>query len=579
MHRPGQGAERRPLGPRNHQAGDMGAHKPHGGADMGPPHKPQAHGQHRGGHDHGHGQVQGGHHQPRQVGRELPAPRRRDADAYQPARHEPRPEPAGDDDTTCEQMRQQIVQAIKKSGAKEPADCKVEITEGKMEFIFPYNGLVPVADVQRVVTSFAGRREKVTVGFLKQFMVIHIPDYSSLPNAQDRIPYSTEVMIPLDKKGKALVHSQRRCFSTEEVDLCVQVYKAGSEEAKVKQAAGGGKDKNNAMNLVAELGDDPTVEEVAEKLLEMGVEVFMPAVISPALNSDMSDSKKGIRPETCEKLWGNIAGYENVKASVKQCITLPLLRPDLFQRMALLARGEAQRGGKRTNGVLFTGPPGVGKTSMAKVASHAAGIPLVYVPVEGIMSKWYGEAEQRLRSVFDLTRKLGRAVLFLDELDAFAGSRENNMHEATRRILSVLLRQLDGLDMEEEEEAEKVTTKYVVTVGATNRPDDLDAALLSRFDQSIHFPLPSEYERGAIFGTYAAVLSKEQCAELAKVCPGFAGRDIVECCRQAERLWLYQLLNGDDTAVDMSVSDLKPPPIKIYLEAVQTRIRQTGVKE
>ena len=110
------------------------------------------------------------------------------------------------------------------------------------------------------------------------------------------------------------------------------------------------------------------------------------------------------------------------------------------------------------------------------------------------MSKWYGQGEQQLSALFEHSAALGGAILFLDELDALAGSRSRELHEASRRMLSVLLRRMDGLD----------ASGHTAMIGATNRPQDLDAALTSRFQLSVRFPLPDAATREAILQLYAA---------------------------------------------------------------------------
>jgi hypothetical protein len=228
-----------------------------------------------------------------------------------------------------------------------------------------------------------------------------------------------------------------------------------------------------------------------------------------------------------------IAGYENVKREVRENVVLPLLHPEIFQEVAAMAR--TLPGSSVPRAVLFEGPPGTGKTTMARVLASHSGLPMVYVPIESIMSKWFGESEKRLDSIFDAAGKLGKAIVFLDEIDAFAGSRERGeMHEATRRILSVLLRQLQGL----------VDKSNVVVIGATNRKVDLDPALLSRFNRSIHFPLPDADERIAILGYYAKHLSQEQRRELAPICDGRSGREIEDGCGVAERMWASELIRA-----------------------------------
>jgi len=111
------------------------------------------------------------------------------------------------------------------------------------------------------------------------------------------------------------------------------------------------------------------------------------------------------------------------------------------------------------------------------------------MPLEAIMSKFYGESENRLAEIFESAAALGRCVLFIDEIDSLATSREAGLHEATRRILSTLLRKIDSFESEGE----------VLVICATNRKKDLDPALISRLDLAIRFELPDSKTRALIF--------------------------------------------------------------------------------
>ena len=171
--------------------------------------------------------------------------------------------------------------------------------------------------------------------------------------------------------------------------------------------------------------------------------------------------------------WSTLAGCDGVRAQLEESLVLPLQNPEVYREVMEGTR--AKRRAPHAKAILLAGPPGTGKTSAARVLSAELGRPLVYLPLESVVSKWYGEAEQRLAAVFDAVADLGEAVIFLDEVDALATSRDGGtIHEATRRSLSVLLRKLDGFE----------ANASTVLLAATNRPQDLDAALISRFEQT-----------------------------------------------------------------------------------------------
>jgi len=298
---------------------------------------------------------------------------------------------------------------------------------------------------------------------------------------------TTNFRADISKKGN---------LGQEEVNLVIELYRAAHSGA----------------------GDDPI-----SRLKKLGASVFTD-------NSKME--------------WSYIAGYEEVKRRIRESIILPLQNPELYDSIAQLTRRSFES--NRPRAILFEGSPGVGKTTVARIIAGDVKVPLVYVPIESIMSKWYGQSSQNLSMIFETADEIGGAISFLDEIDALAGSRDQNMFEATRRVLSVLLRKLDGID--------SVTS--TVTIGATNRKNDLDHALISRFDQTIHFPLPNDKERASIIGNYAKHLSEEELAGLASVSEGLSGRTIKDICESTERRWARTLI--------VKQLPLSPPEYKYY---------------
>jgi transitional endoplasmic reticulum ATPase len=223
--------------------------------------------------------------------------------------------------------------------------------------------------------------------------------------------------------------------------------------------------------------------------------------------------------------FGDVGGNEAAKAEL-QAICIAVKEPGRFRRW----------GARPPRGVLLFGPPGTGKTMLARALAHESGAKFIHVRASDVVSKWYGEAEQKLQQVFDWARRERPSVLFFDELDALARSRED-AHEATHRIVSTFLENMDGLrEMD-----------GVIVLAATNRPGAVDEALTrpGRFDRLVEVPLPAARERRAIFQVHLAradgqagrslfePVSEEDWRELTKATEGYSGADIAETVRRS----------------------------------------------
>jgi len=181
---------------------------------------------------------------------------------------------------------------------------------------------------------------------------------------------------------------------------------------------------------------------------------------------------------------------------------------------------------------------------------------LVYMPLEAIMSKYYGESESKLAEIFEAAAAMGSVIVFIDEIDSLATSRETGLHEATRRILSTLLRKIDSFESEGE----------VLVICATNRKKDLDPALVSRLDLAIRFELPDAPTRAAIFQRYAKQLSTQELNELGGLAVHLSGRDIADICKDAERKWASKYIRKEVTTI--------APSIEVYIAATSSRLVQ-----
>lgn len=288
----------------------------------------------------------------------------------------------------------------------------------------------------------------------------------------------------------------------------------------------------------------PSADKSVASLESMGVRIY--GLDEPLVNSSSNDIS-----------WENIAGYDQQKREIEDTILLALQSPEVYDDIARGTRRKFES--NRPRAVLFEGPPGTGKTSSARVIATQAGVPLLYLPLEVVMSKYYGESERLLGKVFTLANEIPNgAIIFLDEVDSFAAARDSEMHEATRRILSVLLRQIDGFEQD----------KKVVVIAATNRKQDLDPALISRFDSMITFGLPDRQNRQEIAAQYAKHLTESELEEFARVTEDMSGRDIRDVCQQAERSWASKIIRGQ-ASKDGGQGNL--PPLAEYTESAMNR--------
>ena len=265
-------------------------------------------------------------------------------------------------------------------------------------------------------------------------------------------------------------------------------------------------------------------------------------------------------------LWADLAGYEQVKRRIEDTIIVGLKFPGLFEKVAGQTRGG---GSSRPRVVLFEGPPGCGKTSTAKIISSACGLPFVYIPLEAVVSKWYGESEKTIGKIFELSKQLAAAhaeesgakdesgcLLFIDEVDSIAASRDET-HEVSKKVLSVMLRQLDGFSTE---------SGHSVLICATNRKAALDPAFLSRVDTSVLFGLPDEKNRVEIFTKYARHLSSDELQRLGRESDGLSGRNIKDVATDAERTFV-----ADQIRKGVREDEIGLPRFELYQAAVKEK--------
>ncbi|KAJ1694373.1 hypothetical protein LUZ63_011071 [Rhynchospora breviuscula] len=236
--------------------------------------------------------------------------------------------------------------------------------------------------------------------------------------------------------------------------------------------------------------------------------------------------------------WDDIGGLENVKRELQETVQYPVEHPEKFEKFGM----------SPSKGVLFYGPPGCGKTLLAKAIANECQANFISVKGPELLTMWFGESEANVREIFDKARQSAPCVLFFDELDSIAtqlvdkqrGSSVGDAGGAADRVLNQLLTEMDGMNAK----------KTVFIIGATNRPDIIDPALLrpGRLDQLIYIPLPDEASRYQIF---KANLRKSPVAKdvdlqaLAKYTQGFSGADITEICQRACKYAIRENIEKD----------------------------------
>jgi transitional endoplasmic reticulum ATPase len=280
---------------------------------------------------------------------------------------------------------------------------------------------------------------------------------------------------------------------------------------------------NALRRILPEINLDETTipKEVLDRL------VVQKEDFEAALREVQPSAMREILVEIPNVRWEDIGGLEEVKQLLEEAVEWPLRNADSFRRLGIDA----------PKGILLYGPPGTGKTMLAKAVANESDANFISVKGSALLSKWYGESEKRVEEIFRKARQVAPSIIFLDELDALVPIRGGAVGEphVTERIVNQLLSEMDGLE----------ELRGVVVIGATNRPDIIDPALLrpGRFDELIMVPVPGLESRRKIFQVHLQNIPLTEDVdidEMVKLTEQYTGADIAAVVRKAGRLALRE---------------------------------------
>ncbi|XP_063537593.1 outer mitochondrial transmembrane helix translocase isoform X2 [Cydia strobilella] len=260
-------------------------------------------------------------------------------------------------------------------------------------------------------------------------------------------------------------------------------------------------------------------ERAREQLRKAGLGSKHTLQLDKLTDHEMIIASQLVVPDEINVNWKDIAGLDALIQELRETVILPIQKRDLFADSRLT---------QPPKGVLLHGPPGCGKTLIAKATAKEANMSFINLDVSLLTDKWYGETQKLAAAVFSLAVKLQPCIVFIDEIESFLRTRTQHDHEATAMMKTQFMSLWDGLITD--------NNCTVIIMGATNRPQDLDKAIQRRMPAAFHVPMPNESQRETIL---KLILRDEPVApsiefrRLAAATEGFSGSDLHELCRQA----------------------------------------------
>ncbi len=311
--------------------------------------------------------------------------------------------------------------------------------------------------------------------------------------------------------------------------------------------------------------EDRTVPSEVLDTLSVTREDFMEALkrVQPSAMREVMVQAPTVR-------WEDVGGLDTAQARLKEGVELPLKDPDAFRRLGI----------RPAKGFLLYGPPGTGKTLLAKAVARESQANFIATKSSDLLSKWYGESEQQIARLFARARQVAPCVIFIDELDSLVPARGGGLGEpqVTERVVNTILAEMDGLE----------DLQSVVVIGATNRPNLIDPALLrpGRFDELIYVGVPDKAGRARILGIQSAKMPLADDVDLTVIAERtdhFTGADLEDVVRRAGLIALRASLDARtvtmanfEEALTESRASVTPEMEEEY-RAMSARLKQDAV--
>ena len=303
---------------------------------------------------------------------------------------------------------------------------------------------------------------------------------------------------------------------------------------------------------LAALTREAAIEAVRRIMPRLNLEErTIPAEVLDTLSvtrEDFMEALKRVQPSAMREVmvqaptvrWEDVGGLDTAQMKLKEGVELPLKDPDAFRRLGI----------RPAKGFLLYGPPGTGKTLLAKAVAREAEANFIATKSSDLLSKWYGESEQQITRLFQRARQVASTVIFIDELDSLVPARGGGLGEpqVIERVVNTILAEMDGLE----------ELQSVVVIGATNRPNLVDPALLrpGRFDELIYVGVPDKAGRRRILGIHTAKMPLAADVDLDDVAARtdrFTGADLGDVVRRAGLIALRRSIGASE--VDMAAFD------------------------